>query len=118
MKIKFKDLADGVLGTVSDSIIKAKRNLHVWRLKTDEKLLSMDIKKEYRQLGEKYYKSVKENKDMGGVDQTIDEIDYLNQQLITLKDRIKKEKSMRFCNVCSTYVTANKPFCPKCGSKF
>lgn len=118
MKISFNDIKDNITDMASSVIIRVKRFIRIAGLKSDERMISRDIKKEYRWLGEKYYRSVKDTNSAPDITKNIENIDYLNSQLMSVKGLLNEEQGQKVCDICSAKCDKSSVYCPKCGNKF
>lgn len=117
MAFSFEDLKDNITDIADTAVLKIRRLVKIAKLKADVIMLSSEIKKEYRWLGEKCYASLK---DSSGADTTknIENIDYLNSQLLSIREQLRDEKGKKICGICSGECDKSSIYCPRCGNKF
>ena len=118
MRINIDDIKDNLSDVAAMFVLKIRKTAKILKLKSDECSISGDIKREYRWLGEKYYMSLKDSRKTPDVSKNVENIDYLNQQLMTVKAQIKNEQNQKMCHVCSSFSDKSSVYCPKCGHKF
>lgn len=79
--------------------------------------LKMKKEKNFASIGKKVYDAAKEGTDAPDFSAIIEEIDLLNADIEEKKDLISAIKNTVRCSECGADISADDPFCPKCGAQ-
>lgn len=108
---KARDAFDVAVKATEDVVDTGKQKFNIASL--ESKLL-----KDYKTLGELYYKQQKgEETDRAQIESLIAEIDSKKQKIKEIKDEIRKSKAHRICDYCGAAIDDDTVFCPVCGAK-
>lgn len=115
---KFDDVLVNAKDVATTAGSKINEGVSVVKIKFQIAKIESEIKNEYKLIGTQYYLS-KKNPDVAfNPEKNVDNIDFYNQELETLKEKLADLKSLKRCDICSNYVPKDSEFCPKCGNKF
>lgn len=80
--------------------------------------LKDEINERYTKIGQLYYTSAEYEVDNGDkINSIINEIKALKSDLEKVEDEVKRNKSIKKCNVCSAENGVDDDYCSKCGNK-
>lgn len=115
---KFDDVLVNARDIASGAGAKVNEGASVLKLKFDLTRVKKDIKKEYQEIGEKYYISQKCPEVTFDCSKQIENINFFNDQIDTLETKIAEAKKLKRCMVCNNFVDNKSEYCPICGNKF
>ena len=108
---KARDAFDVAVKATEDAAETGKQKFNIASLESK-------LSKDYKSLGELYYKQQKgEETDGAQIERLIAEIDSKKQKIKEIKDEIRKSKADRICASCGAAIQDDTVFCPVCGAK-
>ena len=112
----FNKLGDSIVSVTQEAVEKGKGMTDIAKLQYEMKTKEDFCKKQYEEVGRKFYE---ENKDVipeSYVD-LFEEIEAANHKIAEIKEQIANIKGGSSCPKCGAIVAASASFCSECGTK-
>ena len=95
----------------------AKRVAEIANLKSQIGTINVEIKKNYRKIGEAYYDAYKDSEVVCEFEENVQSIRDAKRAVAELEKKIRDLKGDIKCEKCESLIPADSNFCPKCGAK-
>lgn len=107
---------------ISQKTAKAKQGVQkaadILKLRTERNRLNEDLCELFDTLGRLRFAELTEETDnTREVSGLVEEIQRVQEELLSVEDELKKLSSKVFCDKCGTELPANAAFCPDCGAR-
>ena len=113
----FENLTEALSSKGKEAAEAAKRVAEIANLKSQIGTINVEIKKNYRKIGEAYYDAYKDSEVVCEFEENVQSIRDAKRAVAELEKKIRDLKGDIKCEKCESIIPADSNFCPKCGAK-
>ena len=113
----FENLTEALSSKGKEAAEAAKRVAEIANLKSQIGTINVEIKKNYRKIGEAYYDAYKDSEVVCEFEENVQSIRDAKRAVAELEKKIRDLKGDIKCEKCESLIPADSNFCPKCGAK-
>ncbi|MDD7026078.1 MAG: zinc ribbon domain-containing protein [Lachnospiraceae bacterium] len=113
----FENLTEALSSKGKEAAEAAKRVAEIANLKSQIGTINVEIKKNYRKIGEAYYDAYKDSEVVCEFEENVQSIRDAKKAVAELEKKIRDLKGDIKCEKCESLIPADSNFCPKCGAK-
>ena len=113
----FENLTEALSSKGKEAAEAAKRVAEIANLKSQIGTINVEIKKNYRKIGEAYYDAYKDSEVVCEFEENVQSIRDAKRAVAELQKTIRDLKGDIKCEKCESLIPADSNFCPKCGAK-
>ncbi len=113
----FENLSEAITSKGKEAAGAAKRVAEIANLKSQISTIEVEIKKNYRKIGEAYYDAYKDSEVTCEFEENVQSIRDAKRAVEELEKKIRDLKGAVKCESCGSLIPADCNFCPKCGAK-
>ena len=113
----FENFTEALSSKGKEAAEAAKRVAEIANLKSQIGTINVEIKKNYRKIGEAYYDAYKDSEVVCEFEENVQSIRDAKRAVAELEKKIRDLKGDIKCEKCESLIPADSNFCPKCGAK-
>ena len=113
----FENLTEALSSKGKEAAEAAKSVAEIANLKSQIGTINVEIKKNYRKIGEAYYDAYKDSEVVCEFEENVQSIRDAKRAVAELEKKIRDLKGDIKCEKCESLIPADSNFCPKCGAK-
>ena len=113
----FENLTEALSSKGKEAAEAAKRVAEIANLKSQIGTINVEIKKNYRKIGEAYYDAYKDSEVVCEFEENVQSIRDAKRAVAELEKKIRDLKGDIKWEKCESLIPADSNFCPKCGAK-
>lgn len=113
----FENFSEKLTTKGKEATAVAKKVAEIANLKNKISGIDVEIKKNYRKIGEAYFETYKDAGVTCEFEEYVQAIRDAKKAMIELNKKVRELKGAIECTSCGSQIDATSNFCPRCGAK-